>query len=401
MKQILIVNYGFPPNPGVGGRRWALFAKYLSKKGYRIHVLSYKYQGKLESAYSNILEDDNIILHKLPTFYPEILNTSPKTIKEKILYRLWHFFLSVYSKGTLYDKVIFGKKRIQKKALRIINNNNIQNVIVSGAPFRLCYYFAEIKNHIPNLIIDFRDPWTWGEGYGYNNLNLKKFNFEKKMETFVIENSDIILVPYKKMLTELEELHPKSAHRIKFLPHGFDKEDIVPRKKNTLIKKHKINLIYIGTIYDGLNIYFEEIVKAIELNNIEIKIDFFGSNKSKLSVSSSHFNFYDQIKPKELFIKIQNYDFCLIVNPHRVKDYISTKFYEIIYSKTPILYVGNKGQVSHFITSEKLGVYIAPNNISDSFKAEFIFYPYKYNPKIDIEMYSFEQLTKNLITFFK
>lgn len=49
--------------------------------------------------------------------------------------------------------------------------------------------------------------------------------------------------------------------------------------------------------------------------------------------------------------------------PESEKNYISTKFYEIIYAQTPFLYIGPSGRTSEFITQYQLGVHILPENI--------------------------------------
>ena len=38
-QHILLISYTFPPHPGIGGRRWAKFSKYLSKLNYIVHVI--------------------------------------------------------------------------------------------------------------------------------------------------------------------------------------------------------------------------------------------------------------------------------------------------------------------------------------------------------------------------
>lgn len=407
MKQILIVNYGFPPNPGIGGRRWALFAQELSKKGYKIHVLLKKHNGLEKSLYSNILNDKNITLHNLPTFYPNVLNTSPKSLWKKTLYRFWNLVLSTYSKGTQYDKAIFLKRQIQRKALKIIKENKIENVIVSGAPFRLCFYFAEIKNKIPNLIIDFRDPWTWGIGYGYKTLRKKKIDFEKHMESVVLDRSDVIFCPVEIMKSELSSLYPNYKSKIKILPHGFDKNNIQQHNGNRFKKTETTKLIFIGSLYNGIEQQFKEIAKLLSKKNANYTLDIFSNSERYKSVflinenSISKVNYHEPIPPKELFKEIGNYDFCLIIHPMYGKDNISTKFYELIYSKTPIIYIGEPGDTKSFILNHKLGMCISPDNIYPFLMNTKINPNYNYNPNFDTEAFSFEKITQKLITYFK
>ena len=39
LKHVLLISYSYPPYPGIGGRRWAKFSKYLSRLGFVIHVI--------------------------------------------------------------------------------------------------------------------------------------------------------------------------------------------------------------------------------------------------------------------------------------------------------------------------------------------------------------------------
>ena len=83
MNKILLVCYSFPPNPGVGGRRWAKFAKYLVKSGHYVEVINAKLTTDKLSTWSKdaqLLHEKNHV-HSLPTSYPEIININPNKIK--------------------------------------------------------------------------------------------------------------------------------------------------------------------------------------------------------------------------------------------------------------------------------------------------------------------------------
>lgn len=405
-KHILIVNFDFPPNPGIGGRRWALFAHYLAMDPQVvIHVLCRKNVSEETSLYNELVsEKENIRIHYLPHFYPKVLNTYPNSIGDKIKYRLWNALLKLYSKGTPYDKSLFFEGKIKREALSIITDYNIKNVIVSGAPFRLCYYFSTIKSAIPNLIIDFRDPWTWGPNYGYASLDKRRMAGEKNMQDTTMEAANVVFTPVVVMQEELQRLYPQWTNKIQVLPHGFDAKQIKRKVPKDIQLKAPLRLIFIGTLYEGIGNYFEEIAKAIQSSQHPIYLDIYSDGLKyqelfeQYQVGNTNVNYHRPVPPKALFEKLGDYDFVLLVHPAYGKDNISTKFYEIIYSGTPILYIGEKGETSNFVTENQLGIYMEPSEVFQRL-SKFDF-NYTHQPTLDVSNYSFEMLTKALSNYF-
>ena len=68
---ILIICHSFPPNSGIGGRRWAKFAKELAHRGYTVHVIRNSTTARVRtSLWTNDVKNPNIIAHPLPDRYP-------------------------------------------------------------------------------------------------------------------------------------------------------------------------------------------------------------------------------------------------------------------------------------------------------------------------------------------
>ncbi|MBL7882701.1 MAG: hypothetical protein JNL69_01425, partial [Bacteroidia bacterium] len=163
-KHILLISYVFPPYPGIGGRRWAKFAKYLAKNGYTVHVICAKNPFKEVSLFmDDVANNSNIKIYPISGMYPKVLQKqSSFSIFDKLMYRFWKFFLQIIVKGSIYDKAIFWKKKMLKISTEVILENKIENIIVTGAPFRSVFYAADFKRRFAkiNLIIDYRDPWV-------------------------------------------------------------------------------------------------------------------------------------------------------------------------------------------------------------------------------------------------
>ncbi len=405
-KHILLISYIFPPYPGIGGRRWAKFAKYLSRKGYTIHVIHAKNPRKNEESLwiDDIRNIPNIIRYELNSFYPEILTTTPTSLLEKIKYKIALFSINQITKGTPYDKGVFLKNSLLKTASKLIKEFNIKNVITSCAPFSSAYFSIELKSIYPHikLMIDLRDPWTWGSGYGFSIISNKRIAFEKKLEKKVLEIADSIFVPTEIMKIDLQKTYISEANKINVLPHGFDKDEILNCTKN--INSHKTKIIFYGSLYNGIEKYmsilsneFTKLKNELELHIYSDSLIYSDIFKNKGLLNENVF-YHKPLPTIELFKKIQDASFVLLIHPDYGIHNISTKFYEIIYSKTPILYIGKKGLTSDFVTKNKIGYSFDENEITENFSKIILKnYPYTYNLNFNLEEYSFETLCNNLI----
>ena len=92
-KRVIILCYGFPPNTGIGGRRWAKFAKYLAKKSWQVEVVCKKNTSAKISTWENDVAQENIRRHFIKSNYPkkETLQIPPRSTSPKaISFRLFH-----------------------------------------------------------------------------------------------------------------------------------------------------------------------------------------------------------------------------------------------------------------------------------------------------------------------
>lgn len=405
-QHILLISYTFPPYPGIGGRRWAKFAKYLTRNGYIVHVIHAKNYFNENSLWcEDVQNNPKIKTYELAAKYPKVLLSQPKTIFEKISYKVALLTVKLFSKGTPYDRGIFWENSMMELAADIISKYNIKNVIVSCAPFSCAYYTLALKKIFPelNLIVDLRDPWTWGIGYGFSSLPKKRLLFEKQQEENVMKNADYVLVPAEEMKKYLQENYIKYSKKIVRLPHAFDTDEviIIPKEKNKQTK-----LLFYGTLYNGLNEVFESISSSLK-KNLNVQLDIYSENEKykayfeKNNLLGYYVNYYKSLSPKKLFEKIQSYDFVLIIQPDFAKDYITTKIYEIIYSKTPIILISNEGKLSQFIVENNLGIWIPAKDVSEKFHTITEANKKTFDlEQFPIQNYSFENITKKLTELF-
>lgn len=404
-KNILLISYTFPPYPGIGGRRWAKLVKYLSRNGYNIHVIHAKNGSSEISLWFNDIKDDpNIRRYELDDSYPQALVAQPKSLMEKLKYRLALLKVRFSSKGTPYDKGLFWREQLLALSNELITKYTIQNVIVSCAPFSLAYYALQLKEKYSklNLIVDFRDPWTWGKGYGFTTLAPKRFGHEKMMQDEVIKQADKILVPVDVMKEHLIMSYPDHSGKINILPHAFDQDEIRVKSRLT---NNKVKIVFYGSLYDGIGEYMAAVSKAILNCRNDVVLEIYSDSRrysdifSKDGLLGKRVFYYESIPTETLFKKIEEASYVLVIHPDYGIDNVSTKFYEIIYSRTPILYISKPGFTSKFIEKNKTGYFFKLNEIERKFEYTIIGkVPYSYNENFNVEEFSFDAITKQLIS---
>lgn len=400
-KHILLISYVFPPHYGIGGRRWARHSEYLTKLGYTVHVVCAKNPFDKKSLWSrNIENNPKIIVYQLHTKFPKVLVDFNHTFFQKILYKFWITVLPLLTGSNYHDRTVFWKRTMLNKASKIITGNQIKTVICTGGPFSVLYYATLLKKKFPDIFLlsDWRDPWTWAPNWGYSTLSEKRMKLEKEMEQATVLNSDVVTVPTESMHSVLTQRYPEYSEKIKIVPHFFDKEEIPVVPKST---DNKIRLVLYGTIYINTSNYFEELAVFLGRNKEKFSLDIYTDNPSCKALfekkNATNVSFKGVLPAKDLFSRFGNYDFVLLVHPDYGKDNVSTKFYEIIYSRTPIILVSSPGLGSDFVVKNNLGYHAAADNIAEllthlySHKTEL-----KYNNLFDVSAFSLEKITANI-----
>lgn len=366
-KEILLICYSFPPNPGIGGRRWAKFSKYLAKLGYTIHVLTQPHTQTGSSKWTQDVSHPNIIVHEIPSGYPKL--QSGHNIFEKIKNRLTIWYLWAICKGTIYDRSIFWKSRLIPYAQKLLDQTEIQHIIVTGAPFHTFYYVSDLKESHPyiQILLDYRDPWTTSKVYGMQELSERRIAFEKRIECLALQSADIVMSPYdtKELLKQAIKESQSNAYFYN-LSHAYDPDDIPNTLSSVESSGEKIRLIYGGTLYLGVDACLKALADALDMmkqTNPELyhRLEFhFYTPEQKFQAlfSSSHaeiVHFHLPIPAKEIFQEIAAMDICLLFLSDYNKNFRTTKFYEFLTLRKPFLLLGEKGETARYIEEHSLG----------------------------------------------
>jgi glycosyltransferase involved in cell wall biosynthesis len=415
---VLIVSHLFPPVPGIGARRWAKFAKYLTKKNFQVHVLTADHAGKSGSVWTNDVK--NISIEKLPFNFPEIIAYPKPGVVNKMKYFLMLEYLKLKDKGNFYDKTIFWKNQLEEKIQALIKQNNIKCVIVTAGPFRLANYVIGLKKKFPEVkfIVDFRDLWTNdSEITAFSKMSETRKNYERQLEKETLELADKVICVADNMKTYFGGL--TSAQKITVIPNGFDTDDF----SNVIGSRPaesdgKIKFVFTGTLYINLEYILEPFFRALGKLKAQNKnlfgilnFEFIGTFPDAYKQLITKYNISESITIskslplKEVYKHINESDYCMLFLNNVYNFALSTKFCEYISQRKKIIVVSSKGQAQEFIVNKNIGFWINPENTYEDLKSliekTISGNVSKWNSDFNVEEFSLNNLTDKLINLIE
>lgn len=400
---IAIISYTFPPSLEIGGRRWAKFCKQLQKKGNEVTVIC---SGNTHSSQKDWYrrEFPEVNIKVLPKRYPPWLSGNGGTFMQKVLYWFVTRFLKPLLKINVFDKGFLWRRPLLRTLRSLHQEKPIDVLVATGAPFSILSYGAEFKERFNEIfyVIDFRDPWTWGNSYGINSMSDKQLKYQNVQETRAVAASNMICYPAESMGHFLKQKYPDSIFKLHLLTHAFEPERFDVHQLN---KKERKGYIYGGSLYNGIEESIEQLRKVLEQNpSFDFSWSIYTQTHFPLledSFAAGKIKLHPYISEEELFKRISQSKAYLVFFPMDKKDFISTKFYEIIYTQTPIIYIGETGALSDFIQENKVGVHILPEDMENKLP-QYLAEEVPHEPGFfDIQKYTFSSVTDNFINKVK
>lgn len=413
-KKLLIVSYTFPPTSGIGGRRWAKFAKYLKRKGYELTVMAADIPSEQKSEWS--ADIDGLTIIRIPTNYPSIVSNPQPGLLNKFRYFASVKKLQMMVKGNYFDRTALWKEPIQNKITELVNAKGINCIIVTGGPFQLTHHVVSLKTKFPNVkfIVDFRDLWTQdSEITFFSVMPEKRKAIELEMEKQTVQLADKIVNTMESMSDYYSKLTDRN--KIHTITNGFDPDDFLNLLTNTKRSESEIVFTYAGTLYLNLHYVLDPFFAALAKLKAEqpelyrrVKFNFIGKFPSeyleyvKKYAITEAIQIQGNIPLREVLAEIKQSDFCLLVLNDVYSFNLSTKFFEYIALKRKVVVLSNKGSAPEFIVENKLGYWINPaetyHNLTDILKLKLNGESEQWNSQYDIEQYSLKSLTDKLIT---
>ncbi len=412
-RHILIINFDFPPNQGIGGRRWAKLAKQLAQEDYIVQVIKAdEVQGNAKSTWADDVAHPHIHVHSLPRTYPQILSHPKSDLLSKIRYRLAKREIEKKEEGTIYDISIGWNKVMTPCAESLIDQHAIVNVIATGAPWNVLTYAAALKEKFPNinLIIDYRDPWMNARNYGMLGLSATRKKAEEAKQSFVLQHANVVLSPYDYLTQELKEFAEAKNLKgalFKVLTHFYDPQDIPAQE--ALVDNNKAVIVYGGDLYLEMDEQLNQLRNQLSYlkNN---RNDLYAKVEVKIFTSNPNYEKFvglDVVKMhksigKKIFQELADANFALIMLSPSKRNDRTTKFFEYLPLRKPLLIISDEGSVTRFVQENNLGVIMSKDEkaleavLDNHFNGTI-----QINSNFDIAPYTLQGAAQQLISYFK
>jgi glycosyltransferase involved in cell wall biosynthesis len=419
-KRTLLICYSFPPFPGIGGRRWAKFVKYLSKGDHEFFVIGALNRNAAQSNWTqDVNGKSNVHYYPVKTRFFDFFHNHRSSLRGKISFKLSRLWLQNRYEGNFYDKVLASNELFYQKAKEIIVKEGIKNLVITIAPNRLVDVGVRLKKEFPqlNFMIDVRDPWNiclddWDHKY----LNQKQKDHELKSEMAAADTADKVTSVYQVVIDFYSEKFPHKKTNFTCIPNGFDPDEIRPvpqGSRNGAVKY----FVYTGILYDISIRLFEEFLQQIEqvlkdspklLSDLEFHFyipeqDVFKKEVLRRGLEK-YVKFFNLVPLTEIQQVISNAYGCMLFLPPQFEFSLSTKFYEYVSYNKKILLFSNPGEVAQIIEQHHLGYVMLPGKMEIPFKkalSDLASGKELLQHTFPLSDYSIESLAKRIDTFLK
>lgn len=388
--KVLIISYFFPNCSLTAAHRVGSWEKYLPTYGFYPIVITRNWTGKETSQKDRlktsgdrlrIEKNEKSEIHYLPyssSYRDRFFVKGEKNFVFMLLSKLLTLFGLIFQNFFLfpipYKNIYFHAREVLK------NDSEITYVLISVNPYEQLFFGYLLKLEFPHikLIADYRDDWTTTELIKNRNL-IQKFihRIEVKSEKKWLKNYSLITTISKSYANKLKNF---TGIRSEVILNGYEFGNIQINKESNPIDNN-FKIVYNGSLYEtqpieGFLNGFKKAVKFYE-NKINIKLFFPGLKEDPTQakrVADELKGFENSVEiterlPRTNVINLQNNaDLLLMISHENIKGIPSSKLYEYVGLKKPVLLYPNDNDIIYeTLTHTELGVIC--NNETEVFES--------------------------------
>ncbi len=441
--KILLITYYYKHKNAMASVRPIKLAKYFSKLGHEVTVLTSNQIDTWTKSYVTPQKDENIteiyapqvrrwafiqnyLLKRKQKGLAKITNrsqnqtkehraTQKKSLKSKVKsYLSWLFYFTIAKQE---DVCMFKglKKEFKKSA------NKQFDVVIATYPtngaFKMGAWLKK-KGFAKKLIADFRDP-LYNPGFRDRKVESK---FDKKCLNNIVKSADKLVCVSQGILDGIVDEYKKFTKPITVITNGFDLDDVKSSNTSVNFDSEKVNFVYAGTLYHGkrcvdmLANVLQDLIESGKIKKDSFAFHYAGSDYDELVSQLSCYGLESSavshgFVSREESISLQKNASALLLltwNESNYKGVIPGKLFEYMSVNVPIiaLITGDVSgsEVSTIIRKTNAGV--AVEEMVEEDKLELKKYVEKlFNKEITekskVALYSYENISKKYINFIE
>jgi glycosyltransferase involved in cell wall biosynthesis len=361
MNKLLLIVYYFPPCGGAAVQRWLRFVPQLVNRGWQVTVIS-PASGDYPFEDSSLLQKipDQVKIIKTKTFS---LNRLWKVIigsKESIPYGsleitkdsslLKRLLIWLRVNLIIPDMRVFWNPFAYRAAVQELSKDRYDLVITSGPPHSTHLVGLKLQQMLKiSWVADFRDPWSTIHYLQMRKPTKLSFSIHRYMESQVLKMANLSLVVSEPIADKLPE-----GNKMVLL-NGYDATDFVGLEYSPT---SEFRIKYVGQVTTGQDI--QSLLQAFKrfLTEYNAKFSFVGTKLSKIDLIRSNEVIPDLevvsfVSHKMAIEEMVNSELLIIIinDTYDNMGIITTKLFEYIGSKTPILCIGPAGSEAEKIVT--------------------------------------------------
>jgi hypothetical protein len=216
-RRILVVSYYFPPSTAIGGARWAAMARYLTRMGHEVSVITSAVHGTLPSdAAEHVIRTGDLansqtlrrLLRRPPLPAPgqAMIDTAPPRALTRVVVP-----------DSLLVSWMPGVLAATRRALR---SGNFECLVTTGPPDSTHMLGLALGRRRPAWIADFRDGWRF-EPLAEPWPTRPQRMLEARLERAVAAGAQVLIGATRPIA---DDLAARLRARAEWVPNGWDPE---------------------------------------------------------------------------------------------------------------------------------------------------------------------------------
>ncbi len=290
-KSLCLVTYTYPPSRSVGAIRTGSIAKWLARRGWRVHVFAAAGASSDETCTAS--HSDGIDVTRVPVRYGMLLGGGAKLWSTTLLGRSVRKLLQALVRAAGSDLAL-GWAGPLERALSLRRPEAPEVVYVSGGPFvAFCPAAHYATRNGLSLVLEYRDLW-----HDHPHRRAYQFSWSRKAEKRMAEASSMIVAVTEGIADALCARYRVRA-KLRVVTNGYDEDDLPIRQSPAAATD---SIVYAGAFYPpkrSVGPLFQSLRllrESLQSDGLNWSFDYYGSSDQHVSAEASRYAVEDAVK---------------------------------------------------------------------------------------------------------